>query len=459
MPKKYREGSLEAPERHVIDWENPDYVDPQSIDAELRRVFDVCHGCRRCFNLCDSFPRLFDLIDASPSGELDTVDSADFKSVVDGCTLCDMCFSNKCPYVPPHEFDIDFPHLMLRYRHYEHTTGKAPKIAGELAKVDRNAKLAGAVAPVANWAMEENNKLMRPLVEKVVGIHRKAAVPKFHPKTWVQQAKEQVFTPNKQAPAYGQKAVLFATCSCNYNNPHLGKAAQAILAHNGIETQVVYPACCGMPMLEQGNIEKVVRNAHLIAEQLLPWVEQGYGVIAMVPSCALMIKQEWPLLLPNDPVIKAVQQATQDVCQYLMNVHKKYGLVDGLQSLGQNVTVHISCHSRAQNMGQKAAEVLRLIPDTTVQVIERCSGHGGIWGMMVDNFEVALRIGKPVATQALAYGNSLVVSECPLAADHIRQGMENTMEKNGQDQGGADITTHHPLILLAKAYGLADGQL
>ena len=117
------EGSLEAPTRHAIAWNDPDFYDEEKLDAELRRVFDICHGCRRCFNLCDSFPRLFDLIDESKTGELDAVDSKDFKPVVDACTLCDMCFMTKCPYVPPHEFDLDFPHLMLRYRAVEQRKG------------------------------------------------------------------------------------------------------------------------------------------------------------------------------------------------------------------------------------------------------------------------------------------------------------------------------------------------
>ncbi len=111
-----REGGLGAPVRHPIDWQDPDFTDAGQIDAELRRVFDICHGCRRCFNLCDAFPTLFDLIDESVTGELDSVDSAGFKKVVDACTLCDMCFMVSCPDVPPHEFDLDFPHLMLRAR-------------------------------------------------------------------------------------------------------------------------------------------------------------------------------------------------------------------------------------------------------------------------------------------------------------------------------------------------------
>ena len=123
-----REGSLDAPTRHPIPWKDADFVDEEKLDAELRRAFDICHGCRRCFNLCDSFPKLFDLVDESKTGELDSVSSADFGPIIDACTMCDMCFLTKCPYVPPHEFDLDFPHLMLRARAAQFKNNDIPKI-------------------------------------------------------------------------------------------------------------------------------------------------------------------------------------------------------------------------------------------------------------------------------------------------------------------------------------------
>src|SRR5437660_5305814 len=162
-----REGSLEAPTRHPIAWQDPDFADRGKTEAEMRRIFEICHGCRHCFNLCDAFPRLSDLIDNSQTGEVDGVAVADYRNVADACTLCDMCFMTKCPYVPPHEFNLDFPHLMLRYRFAERARGQSEGMAGELAKTDRNGKLGGAVAPIANWAVERSNKLTRPLMEKV----------------------------------------------------------------------------------------------------------------------------------------------------------------------------------------------------------------------------------------------------------------------------------------------------
>jgi glycerol-3-phosphate dehydrogenase subunit C len=445
-----REGSLDAPTRHPIAWEDPDFYDPEKIDAEMRRVFDICHGCRRCFNLCDSFPRLFDLIDESKTGELDAVDSADFKPVVDACTLCDMCFMTKCPYVPPHEFNLDFPHLMLRYRAAEMREGKTPgRIATELTKTDRNGKLAGTVAPLANWASDTKNKMTRPLLEKVGGVHREAALPKFHGKTFMLRAKNAAPEVNREAPAYGRKAVLYATCFVNYNNPGIGEATRAVLAKNGVETEVVYPNCCGMPQLEQGDIPAVAAKARAVSLALAPWIDKGYDVIALVPSCALMLKFEWPLILPDDAAVKRLAQSTFDVSEYVVSIAKKEGLADGLKPLDGGVALHIACHARAQNMGQKAAEMLRLLPQSDLAVIERCSGHGGSWGVMKEHFPTALKVGKPVARQAHQSGKAFIASECPLAGEHIVQGIERL------DKGppNADHAVH-PIELFARAYGL-----
>jgi glycerol-3-phosphate dehydrogenase subunit C len=457
------EGSLKAPIRHPVDWQNPDYYDEEKLDAELRRIFDLCHGCRRCFNLCDSFPRLFDMIDATESGELHDVASDRFKPVVDACTLCDLCFMTKCPYVPPHDFDLDFPHLMLRYRAIEHRKGKTPPMVRELTKTDRNGKLAAFAAPVANWASDTGNALTRPVLETVAGVHRDAHLPKFHGRTFALRAKSDGVTPNHEAPAFGRKAVLYATCFVNYNNPSIGTSARAVLAHNGVETEVVYPACCGMPQLEQGDLAGVSARAARVATELAGWIDRGYDVIALVPSCALMLKFEWPLIVPKDaPHRNAVEKLagrTFDISQYIVDIARNIGLAPGLKPLPGGVTLHLACHARAQNMGPKAAELLRLIPSTDgkapdVKVVERCSGHGGSWGVMKENYEVALKVGKPVAAQALKQAKAFLASECPLAGAHIAQGIER-LGKDGS-ASPPDFETMHPIEIFARAYGLAD---
>ncbi|MFZ5915086.1 MAG: heterodisulfide reductase-related iron-sulfur binding cluster [Pseudomonadota bacterium] len=444
-----KEGGLQAPLRHTLDWNSPDFYDEQKIDEELRRVFDICHGCRRCFNLCDSFPRLFDLVDESPSGELDTVESKDFGPVVEACTLCDMCFMTKCPYVPPHEFDLDFPHLMLRYRAAKRKQGETDFVAGQLAEMDRNGALARPLAPLVNWGSATGNKLTRPVMEKIAGIDARAELPKFSGRTFVMSANSAPPQLNTSAPAYGRKAVLYATCFVNYNNPDTGMAARAVLAKNGVETEVVYPACCGMPFLEQGNLERVASQAEKVSAALIPWIDKGYDIITLTASCGLMLKFEWPLILPGNEDIARLSRATYDIDQYVLQIAKTEGLAEGLKPLPGGASLHLACHARAQNMGPKGAELLRLIPEIKLDVIERCSGHGGTFGVMKETHETARKVGRTTAATARSQGNAFVVSECPLAAKHILQIMEDAAGESKIPE-----RAHHPIELIAQAYGL-----
>ena len=449
-----REGSLEAPTRHAIRWQDPDFADRSKTEAEMQRVFDICHTCRRCFNLCDAFPRLFNLIDSSQGGEVDGVAAADYHQVADACTLCDMCFMTKCPYVPPHEFDVDFPHLMLRHRAVELKEQQIPWRERQLVETDRNGRVAGAVAPLANWAADRRNRLTRPLMEKVTGIDRRAALPTYNRRTFVMRAKKAAPPVDRSAPAAGRKAVLYATCFVNYNNPGIGEATRAVLARNGVETEVLYPRCCGMPQFEQGNLAAVAAATRKVAAALAPWIEQGYNVIALVPSCALMLKFEWPLIVPDDPAVKRLAAATFDVSEYIIDIARKEGLAPGMTPLDGDVTVHLACHARAQNMGQKAADMLRLLPEAKVAVIERCSGHGGAWGVLERNFATALKVGKPTARLALKNASRFVASECPLAAMHIIQGMEIEAAAQGEAKA-PPARPLHPIELIARAYGIA----
>jgi len=445
-----KEGSTEAPTRHPLDWQNPDFYDLDKLDEELRRVFDICHGCRRCFNLCDSFPRLFDLIDESSSGELDEVKSEDFGPVVEACTLCDMCFMTKCPYVPPHEFNLDFPHLMLRYRAAEAKRNGFPFTQAQLARTDRNGKLAAPVAGLANWGSAKSNKLTRPALEAVAGIDRRAELPKFYGKTFTMRAKAQDASGEampKDAPAKGRKAAIFATCFVNYNNPHVGEAARKVLAHNGVETEVAYPGCCGMPFLEQGDIAKVAEQARKVAKDMGVWIDKGYDIIALTASCGLMFKLEWPLILPDDPDVKKLAAATRDIDEYVVDIAKTEGLAPGLKPVEGGVSAHLACHARAQNMGPKSVEMLKLIPEIKVDVVERCSGHGGTFGVMKETFETAMKVGKTAARNVNKTGNKYVTSDCPLAAKHL-------VHEISEMDDATPPSAQHPIEIMARAWGL-----
>lgn len=453
-----------APVRHPILWEDPNFYDEQALDEETRRIFDICHGCRRCFNLCESFPRLFDLIDDSQTGELESVESDAFKPVVEACTLCDMCFINKCPYVPPHEFNLDFPHLMLRHRAVDAKKRGIPFIQKQLVNIDRNATIASKISPLVNAVTDEKNTVGRALISAVTPLHPKAFLPRFQEKSFIETVKknpENHYVVNEKAPAYGEKVVLYVTCYGNYHQSSIAHAALSLLTHNGVLTEVVYPGCCGMPLLEQGDLPNVAKRATSISKDLHSRIQDGYTIISLVPSCTLMLKQEWPLLLPHNHDVQQVAKHTFDISDYLTQLFRTKGMAEGLAPLSKNITLHLACHSRAQNRGAKAAELLRMIPGTRVDVIERCSGHGGSWGVMKDNFEIALKIGKPVVKQVLKNQHSFVASECPLAGEHIRQGLsfmlndtEATRDSDSAKDTAPSFMHAHPLEIFACAFGL-----
>ena len=275
-------------------------------------------------------------------------------------------------------------------------------------------------------------------------------MPKFHGKTFTLSAEKNGVASNKEAPAHGRKAVLYATCFVNYNNPKTGEAARRVLAHLGVESEVIYPGCCGMPQFEQGDIADVARKAEAVAAELGPWIDKGYDVVALTPSCALMLKFEWPLILPDNEAVAKLSRATRDVTQYVVEIAKEEGLPEGMKPLDGGVALHMACHARAQNIGAKAAEMLRLIPEADVKVIERCSGHGGSWGVLKQNFETALKIGKTAARQAGSSGKKYISSECPLAGEHLLQGIERLDGENKPEITYAP----HPIELFAKAYGI-----
>ncbi len=441
------EGSLEAPFRHPIDWKNEAFYDADAIDAEMERVFDICHTCRRCFNLCDSFPILFDLVDESPTGELDGVPKSAYKSVVDACTLCDMCFMTKCPYVPPHPFNVDFPHLMLRHRAAERRNTGGDFVREQLGETDRNGKLAKPVAPLANWATARSNKPVRALMESVAGIDRDAELPKYHSRTATDLGRNPP-APNPEGPAFGQrKAVVYATCFVDYNAPSTAQAALSVLALQGVETRLVYPECCGMPQLESGDLADVAARAERVSAELGRWIDEGWDVVALTASCGLMLKFEWPLILPGDAAIARLAAATRDISQYVVEIAKAHGLTPGLRPVAGGVTIHHACHARAQNMGAKSAEMLKLIPETKVDLVERCSGHGGTFGVMKKTRAIAVKVGKPAARQVAQKANETLCSDCPLACKHLGQLLE-------VETAGPQPRQAHPIEILARAYGL-----
>ena len=441
-----KEGSTQAPTRHPVDFKHPDFLDKNKLDQEMRRVFDICHGCRRCFNLCDSFPKLFDMIDESKNENVENLSSDQFSPVVDACTLCDMCFMTKCPYVPPHDFNLDFPHLMLRYRASQKKQNKLPFIPAQLAKIDRNAKIGVMFSWFINWASNIKNKIVRKILELIAGIDMKVKLPKYNSETFTNYFKKNNNLIKTEGLSKNRKVVIYSTCFVNFNKKDTGVAALKVLKKNGVEVQEAYPGCCGMPFLEQADLSKVVEQAKKVSKGLLFWVDKGYQVITLTASCGLMLKFEWPLLLPENKDIKRLSKNVSDIDEYIVDISNKEGLTEGLQEIDGGVTVHNACHARAQNMGIKARDMLKLIPNIKIDVVERCAGHGGTFGIMKETHNIALKVGRPAAKQIKNKNNKYMASDCPLAGKHLKQ--------LAMDTNIVSDEALHPIELLAKAYRL-----
>ena len=447
-----REGSLEAPTRHPLDWKSADFNDETKALDEMARVFDICHGCRRCLSLCNAFPTLFDLVDESPSGEIDGVDRKNYWKVVDQCYLCDVCFMTKCPYVPPHVWNLDFPHLMLRGKAIQFRQGTPTRFRDkQLSATDRNGTLAGIPVVVQVVNKLSHNKTVRKVVENRLGVHRDAWLPPFTSdkfRSYVAQSKQHPVRDGERTPG---KVAIYATCYVNYNEPGIGHDLAKVLDHNEIPYVLAErEACCGMPKLELGDLDSVAALKEKNIPGLARLARAGYAILAPIPSCALMFKQELPMMYPDDADVKAVQQAMFDPFEYF-GLRARDGLLktDFKAPLG-NVSYHIACHLRVQNVGQKTREMLQTIPGTNVNTIERCSGHAGTWGVKKEFHEIAMKIGKPVFRQMGEHPGGApdwIASDCQLAGHHIEQGMTGA----GRDVSGK---LAHPLTLLRMAYGL-----
>ena len=440
-----REGSLEAPTRHPIDWRSPEYRDEALLFKELERIFDICHGCRRCFSLCNAFPTLFDAVDTSPSGEVESVDKKVYWDVVDHCYLCDMCYMTKCPYVPPHPWNVDFPHLMLRAKAFKFQTQPIPRRDRILSATDRVGTLAGipVVAEIVNAA--NKTEIGRKLLDKVLGVHPEAPVPEYHSKSYRKQHAAAAHPAVDVQPTADTKGrvVLFTTCYGNRNEPDLGKDLTAIFEHNNIAVTIARSEhCCGMPKLELGDLDGVARLKEQNIPELARLVEEGWDIVTPIPSCTLMFKQELPLMFPDDAQVLKVRDAMFDPFEYLWARYKG-GLLrtDFTRQLGK-ISYHVPCHLRVQNLGLKTRDVLMLVPETQVDAIERCSGHNGTYGVKREYRDVSMKIARPVVRRVVDGGADFYSSDCPMAGHQIESGMEQPREPT------------HPLKLLRMAYGI-----
>jgi glycerol-3-phosphate dehydrogenase subunit C len=446
-----REGNLEAPTRHPIDWKGADFHDEAAAQKEMERVFEICHGCRRCVSLCQSFPTLFDLVDATADGEVHGVDKKDYAKVVDQCYLCDLCYMTKCPYVPPHPWNVDFPHLMLRGKAIKYQKGEVG--AGEklLASTDTHGQLAGIPVVVQAVNAVNHTRTARKLIDATLGVDPDAWLPDLATRRFRWSAKKSgtatQVTNGARSPG---KVAIYATCYVNYNEPGIGLDLVKLLEHNEIPYVLVdKERCCGMPKFELGDLEGVARHKEANIPVLARYAAEGYAILAAVPSCTLMYKQELPLMFPDDADVQRVRDAMFDPFEYFIARHKDGLLKTDFKAALGKVSYHIPCHGRVQKIGRKTEEMFRLIGQSVaveLNTVERCSGHAGTYGVKTKTHRTAMKIGTPVF-KAMARGEpDFISSDCALAGHHIAQGLAvNALPA---------ATLKHPLSLMRLAYGL-----
>jgi Fe-S oxidoreductase len=440
-----REGSLDAPTRHPLDWKNPEFQDQAALDAELERVFHICHGCRRCVNLCNAFPTLFDLVDESSTMEVDGVAKSDYAKVVEQCYLCDLCYQTKCPYVPPHPWNVDFPHLMLRAKAVRHTrggTGLAAKILSSTTAVGKLASIP-LVVDMVNAANRANPT--RKLLDMTLGVHPDACLPEYHAHTARRRLKglDSDAVGVQPAGRTRGRVALFATCYCNVSQPQSVEDLAAVFGHNRIAVKLVErEVCCGMPKFELGDLDSVARYKETNIPVLAAAVRDGWDISAAIPSCVLMFKQELPLMFPHDEDVQRVKRHVFDPFEYLWQRHQAGLLNTGFRNPLGKVAWHAPCHQRVQNIGPKTRDVLALVPGTEVTAIERCSGHDGTYGVKTATYAASRRIAAPVETRIAQAAPDHFTSDCPMAAAHLAHGL------------GDSPAAESPISLLRHAYGI-----
>ena len=413
-------------------------VNAAQLDKESLRIYEVCDSCRRCFNLCPSFNTLLDGIDQN-EGDVAKLTPADHRKIVDECYYCKLCY-NHCPYTPPHQYEIDFPHLMILWKKrlaQERGVSWRDRL---LIKTDLMGTMGSLTAPITNWLL--GNRLVRRLVESIAGIHRDRQVLHFSGETFRRWFGRRAKTVREGTPV--KKVALFASCLVNYQVTDVGKATVQVLEKNGVQVVVPEQRCCGMPSFDIGDTDAIQEALKANVASLHSWVTQGYDVVVPAASCSLMLKREYPELSQDEKTMQ-VAERTFDVCEYLMKMKKDGQLASDFPKKPGRVAYQIPCHLRDQNIGFKSKELMECA-GAQVEVVEKCSGHDGAWSAKTEFFSLSMKIADKAVRLIKQNPAELVASDCPLAGLQL-------------DQAGASAhvggkSALHPIQIVRDAYGL-----
>jgi glycerol-3-phosphate dehydrogenase subunit C len=421
----------------TYDPENPIYWEPEMLQKEVTRTFEICHGCRLCFKYCDSFPSLFDFIDKRHDGDVEKLGAAETRQVMNSCFQCKLC-EVQCPYTKRdgHEYQLDFPRMVHRYRAIEaHQEGLSirDRILGNPDAAARAARASGGLANAMNRV-----GLHRWFMEKLLGIDRRKLLPDFASTTFERWAE----TTGRLRDTPGSEAVLFQTCYVQHNEPEIGRDTIEVLEKNRVQTACVRGLqCCGMPAWEHGDLETLRRNARHNLGILMPYVEAGAKVLVINPTCAMVMRREYPELLPEPDRERAVclAGAVRDTGEFLWSIRNEQRFSRDFHSApAGGLAYHAPCHLRAQAVGFKGRDLLRMIPGVVPQTTMECCGHDGTFAMKVEGFEASGRIGKSAFDGMKQAGGDVWATECPLAALQFQQ--------------HAGVKPMHPMSILARAY-------
>ena len=418
---------------------DPRYWDSLDLINEQRRQYDLCHGCRLCWNLCPVFPDLFDLTDAV-QGEMQQISAGEFSNIESNCFQCKLCWV-VCPYTSPHEYNLDIPRLIARSKFIRSKNEGVKFNKKIIADQDKLAKLAGGpMAPLTNFV--NNFTPTRIVNELILDIHRNAKLPNYKTQSFSSWFKELYGERLKPSDNPVRKIAFFPSCTIDYNDTQIGKAAISVLAHNNVEVIVPEHQCCGMPLIDIGDYEKSVEKMNFNLDSFGSLIDQGYDIVVAQPTCTLVLREEYPQMSSQENLSQKVASHTMEIGTFLTQLaREKLLLRDFKNSLGK-IAFHVACHTRAQAMGINSPRLLGLIPDTEIETSEYCSGHDGSWGVGRKTFPIALKIGGKLFNNLSKNSPSLIVSDCPLAARHIEIGT-----------GSRPI---HTVQALAAAYGLLE---
>jgi glycerol-3-phosphate dehydrogenase subunit C len=426
---------------------DPAYWDEGDLRQEMDRVFDLCHGCRLCFKFCTAFPTLFEFIDRDPNQESSTMSDAEQDQVVDECFNCKLCGELNCPYTPgKHEWALDFPRLMLRAeavrnRNRKKTAVKAIATEQFLGRTDFLGKVATKTPGLVNRLTGKPGSASRKLMEKTVGIASERLLPPYAKQrfsTWFKQRARLRFERRQGNVA------LFSTCLVEYQDPQVGKDTVRVFERNGIECSLPEgQVCCGAPWLHAGDVDSFRRQAEKNVKVLADAVRSGRDVVVPEPTCSFVIKKDYPDYVGGADA-DLVAANTYDAAEYLMRVHKGDGTsldTDFAGTVPEAVTYHAPCHLRAQNIGLKSRDLMKLT-GSKITVVAQCSGIDGTWGYRAENYEASRGIGGKLGTALQKAGNDVIAGDCSLANGGILQ-----------ETGTAPM---HPLSFVARAYGIPE---